>query len=81
MPAFGTGGVSLRVTVVVAVDRCRWRRAGGEVEIESVVGERDIVGSGVNHAARDVGSDAAHPGLCGRCVSNLHGDGEVRTHA
>jgi len=26
----------------------------------------------------DVGADAAHPGICGRCVSNLHGAGEVR---
>jgi len=25
-----------------------------------------------------VGADAAHPGICGRCVSNLHGAGEVR---
>ena len=28
-----------------------------------------------------VGADAAHPGLCGRCVSNLYGAGEARTHA
>ncbi len=33
------------------------------------------------HVREDVGADLAHPGLCGRCVSNLHGDGEVRTHA
>jgi isoleucyl-tRNA synthetase len=33
------------------------------------------------HVRDDVGSDAAHPGLCGRCVSNLHGDGEVRNFA
>ena len=33
------------------------------------------------HVREDVGADPAHPGLCGRCVSNLHGDGEVRTHA
>ena len=30
------------------------------------------------HYADDVGTDAAHPSLCGRCVSNLHGAGEVR---
>ncbi|MCE1183690.1 MAG: isoleucine--tRNA ligase [Rhodocyclales bacterium] len=30
------------------------------------------------HVREDVGADAAHPGLCGRCVSNLHGAGEVR---
>ena len=30
------------------------------------------------HYRDDVGADAAHPGLCGRCVSNLHGAGERR---
>ena len=33
------------------------------------------------HVRADVGSDAAHPDLCGRCVSNLHGAGEARQHA
>jgi isoleucyl-tRNA synthetase len=33
------------------------------------------------HVREDVGAHAEHPGLCGRCVSNLHGDGEVRKHA
>jgi len=33
------------------------------------------------HYRDDVGADAAHPGLCGRCVSNLHGAGEPRAHA
>jgi len=33
------------------------------------------------HYRADVGADAAHPELCVRCVSNLHGDGEVRRHA
>ncbi|MDG1582096.1 isoleucine--tRNA ligase [Pseudomonas sp. GOM6] len=28
----------------------------------------------------DVGSHANHPELCGRCVSNIEGDGEVRKH-
>ncbi|PIT79224.1 isoleucine--tRNA ligase [Limnohabitans sp. JirII-31] len=30
------------------------------------------------HYRDDVGHDAAHPTLCGRCTSNLYGDGEVR---
>jgi isoleucyl-tRNA synthetase len=30
------------------------------------------------HWRDDVGRDAAHPTLCGRCVSNLFGAGEVR---
>jgi isoleucyl-tRNA synthetase len=29
----------------------------------------------------DVGVDAAHPTICGRCTSNLFGTGEVREHA
>jgi isoleucyl-tRNA synthetase len=30
------------------------------------------------HYADDVGHDPAHPTICGRCVSNLHGAGETR---
>jgi isoleucyl-tRNA synthetase len=33
------------------------------------------------HYRDDVDAHADHPGLCGRCVSNLHGPGEVRSHA
>jgi isoleucyl-tRNA synthetase len=33
------------------------------------------------HWRTDVGADAAHPGLCGRCVANLFGDGEPRHYA
>ncbi len=33
------------------------------------------------HYREDVGSDANHPTLCGRCVSNLFGSGEARKHA
>ncbi|MFT7724095.1 MAG: isoleucine--tRNA ligase [Roseateles sp.] len=33
------------------------------------------------HYRADVGSIAAHPTLCGRCDSNLHGAGETRTVA
>ena len=33
------------------------------------------------HYVESVGSDAEHPTLCGRCASNLFGDGETRTHA
>jgi hypothetical protein len=30
------------------------------------------------HWRADVGSDRAHPTLCGRCVANLFGSGEPR---
>ncbi len=33
------------------------------------------------HHREDVGSNAEHPELCGRCVENVAGTGEVRKHA
>ena len=33
------------------------------------------------HYRDDVDALAEHPGLCGRCVSNLFGEGEARSHA
>lgn len=33
------------------------------------------------HYRADVGADAAHPLVCGRCVSNLFGKGEARQYA
>jgi isoleucyl-tRNA synthetase len=33
------------------------------------------------HYRADVGADAEHPHICGRCVSNLFGKGEARSHA
>ena len=33
------------------------------------------------HYRRDVGHDSAHAGLCGRCTSNLFGNGEARRYA
>ncbi|MDO8437023.1 MAG: isoleucine--tRNA ligase [Nitrosomonadaceae bacterium] len=33
------------------------------------------------HYRADVGADANHPHICGRCVSNWYGDGEPRTYA
>lgn len=33
------------------------------------------------HYRADVGADTEHPHICGRCVSNLFGKGEARSHA
>ncbi|WP_070887193.1 isoleucine--tRNA ligase [Pseudomonas argentinensis] len=33
------------------------------------------------HLRADVGTHADHPELCGRCISNIEGSGEVRHHA
>jgi isoleucyl-tRNA synthetase len=30
------------------------------------------------HVREEVGANAEHPSLCGRCISNLYGAGEVR---
>ncbi|MFP5482335.1 MAG: zinc finger domain-containing protein, partial [Gammaproteobacteria bacterium] len=32
------------------------------------------------HVRPDTGANPEHPGICGRCVSNLFGQGEVRDH-
>jgi isoleucyl-tRNA synthetase len=33
------------------------------------------------HVRADVGANPEHPGLCGRCIDNLHGEGETRAFA
>ncbi|TWX66545.1 isoleucine--tRNA ligase [Colwellia sp. C1TZA3] len=33
------------------------------------------------HVTQDIGQDEQHPELCGRCISNVEGDGEVRQFA
>ena len=33
------------------------------------------------HYRADVGADPAHPDICGRCTSNLQGEGEARAYA
>ncbi len=55
-------------------------REGGELEIK-VVPSTHTKCDRCWHYREDVGSDAAHPALCGRCVSNLHGSGEARRYA
>lgn len=32
------------------------------------------------HRRPDIGSDASHPSLCGRCIANVTGSGELRTY-
>ncbi len=58
--------------------------------IELIAGEAIQISAGASfdqkcercwHYRADVGHDAAHPTLCGRCTSNLFGAGETRRHA
>ena len=58
-------------------------------QVEKAAGETRVEVSAVAHekcercwhVRADVNADPTHPGLCGRCVSNLHGLGEARSHA
>jgi isoleucyl-tRNA synthetase len=33
------------------------------------------------HVTEDIGQDEKHPELCGRCITNVEGDGETRQFA
>jgi isoleucyl-tRNA synthetase len=61
--------------VAAAADEAVIVRASAHAKCERCWHYRaDVIGDGV-------GADAAHRGLCGRCVSNLYGPGEPRAHA
>jgi isoleucyl-tRNA synthetase len=51
--------------------------AGNAVSI-SVSTSKNVKCERCWHYREDVGQDAAHPSICGRCVSNLFGEGEKR---
>ena len=58
------------------------------VEVADSAAEKTVVAASAHtkcercwHYRADVSADPQYPGLCGRCVSNLHGAGEPRSHA
>jgi len=55
-------------------------RTEGETRVEARASAHDKC-ERCWHYREDVGAAAEYPGLCGRCVSNLHGEGEAREHA
>jgi isoleucyl-tRNA synthetase len=55
-------------------------RAGEDLKVQAVPSQ-DAKCDRCWHWRADVGSDPAHPEICGRCVSNLFGAGEPRVHA
>ena len=65
---------------VLITSAARVEKATGETGIEVAALGHDKC-ERCWHVRADVGADPAHPGLCGRCVSNLHGEGEKREHA
>lgn len=54
--------------------------ADGELSV-TVEASQDTKCERCWHWRADVGADAAHPTICGRCVANLFGAGEPRVHA
>jgi isoleucyl-tRNA synthetase len=74
----GSLGDDLRFVVITSAARVE--RAEGETRVEvTALGHAKC--ERCWHVRADVDADPAHPGLCGRCVSNLHGEGEQRAHA
>ena len=55
-------------------------RNGGKVLVSAVPSPHDKCVR-CWHLREDVGSNSAHPELCGRCVDNIDGDGEQRRFA
>jgi isoleucyl-tRNA synthetase len=50
----------------------------GDAQSISVTASNNVKCERCWHYRADVGGDAAHPTICGRCVSNLFGTGETR---
>jgi len=51
--------------------------AAEKIEVDTATGEKC---ERCWHVRPDTGANPDHPGVCGRCVSNLFGEGEVRSH-
>ena len=71
-------GDDLRFVLITSSTRVEKR--AGEPAVEAVPSTHEKC-ERCWHYREDVNADPNHPGLCGRCVSNLHGEGEPREHA
>ncbi len=71
-------GDDLRFVVITSAARVE--KSAGETRVEvGALGHAKC--ERCWHVRTDVDADPAHPGLCGRCVSNLYGEGEQREQA
>jgi isoleucyl-tRNA synthetase len=71
-------GDDLRFVTITSAARVQ--KADGETRVEvGALGHEKC--ERCWHIRPDVNADPAHPGLCGRCVSNLHGEGEKHVYA
>jgi len=73
-------GDDLRFVLITSKARLRPSSGEGIVNIE-VAASADPKCERCWHYRADVGTDPAHPTICGRCVANLEGPGEAREHA
>ena len=65
---------------VMITSRATLHQRAGELDIQ-VVPSSHVKCDRCWHYRADVGRDAEHAHICGRCVSNLFAKGEVRSHA
>ncbi len=65
---------------VLITSRATLHQRAGELEIQ-VTPSSHAKCDRCWHYRADVGADAEHAHICGRCVSNLFGQGEARSHA
>jgi isoleucyl-tRNA synthetase len=65
---------------VLITSRATLHQRAGELDIQ-VAPSGHVKCDRCWHYRADVGADTEHPHICGRCVSNLFGKGEVRSHA
>jgi isoleucyl-tRNA synthetase len=72
-------GDDLRFVLIVSRATLH-EQSGGDVRIE-VTPSAHAKCERCWHYRVDVGADVVHPTICGRCVSNLFGAGESRSHA
>jgi isoleucyl-tRNA synthetase len=86
---FITSMVDVRPLTKHELGHAKVVRIGGDRVDEDLVGMLQVFVRSSTHSKcercwhwrGDVGHDDAHPGLCGRCTSNLYGAGEVRNVA
>jgi len=76
----GSLGDDLRYVLITSKASLRAAASGGLGAIE-VAASPHAKCERCWHYRPDVGADARHPQICGRCAGNLAGAGEVRRHA
>jgi isoleucyl-tRNA synthetase len=71
-------GDDLRFVLITSAARVEQATGETRVEVSALAHEKC---ERCWHVRADVNADPDHPGLCGRCVENLYGEGEKREHA